>query len=69
LDETLQNINSDYKAKRFKDMVIKKPVIREIPRGTFYKWFKNNNKLGGQNKIRRLSNDRDIVEEIYNIVK
>ncbi|MDL2227384.1 GH3 auxin-responsive promoter family protein [Odoribacter sp. OttesenSCG-928-L07] len=64
LDEALMDENSDYKAKRFHDMVLRAPVIDVVPQGTFYKWFKSKNKLGGQNKLRRLSNNRNIVDEV-----
>ena len=69
LDEGLMEENSDYKAKRFNDMVLKAPEVHIVPQGTFYKWFKSKNKLGGQNKIRRLSNDRHIVDEILLILQ
>ncbi len=65
LDETLKSINSDYEAKRFKDINLVKPVVRSVPEGTFSNWLKSKNKLGGQNKVPRLTNNRDIIEEIY----
>jgi hypothetical protein len=65
LDETLKSLNSDYEAKRFKDLNLVKPVIRSVPSGTFHKWLKSKNKLGGQNKVPRLSNNRKYIEEIY----
>jgi len=65
LDEVLKSINSDYEAKRFKDINIVRPVVRSVPPGTFNSWLKANNKLGGQNKVPRLSNTRDIIEELY----
>ena len=67
LDETLKTVNSDYEAKRFKDINLVRPVIRSVPRGTFNKWFRMKNKLGGQNKIPRLSNTREYIEELYEI--
>lgn len=69
LDDTLKQINSDYEAKRFNNYILHLPVIRVLPKGTFYSWLKANNKLGGQYKVPRLSNDRKILEEIYSIVK
>ena len=51
LDETLKSVNSDYEAKRYKDLNLEKPVVRILPRGTFNKWLKIKNKLGGQNKV------------------
>ena len=65
LDETLKSVNSDYEAKRFKDINLVKPVIRPVPKGTFNGWLKAKNKLGGQNKVPRLSNTRDYIEELY----
>jgi hypothetical protein len=67
LDNTLKEINSDYEAKRFKDLNLVKPVMKAVPRGTFNKWLKANNKLGGQNKVPRLSNTREYIEELYKI--
>lgn len=65
LDKTLQSVNSDYEAKRFRDINLVKPVIRSVPRGTFYNYLKSKNKLGGQNKVPRLSNTREYIEELY----
>jgi hypothetical protein len=67
LDDTLKSVNSDYEAKRFKNLSLVKPVIRSVPRGTFNNWFRLKNKLGGQNKIPRLSNTREYIEEFYKI--
>ena len=64
LDSKLREINSDYDAKRFKDIVLQKLVLHSVPQGTFYKWMKMNDRLGGQNKVPRLSNSREDVEEI-----
>jgi hypothetical protein len=67
LDTALKSLNSDYEAKRFHDMVIRMPVLRIMPPGTFYKWLKGKGKLGGQNKVPRLSNNRNYVDEILNL--
>jgi len=67
LDKTLQSINSDYEAKRFRDINLVKPVIRSVPKGTFHSWLKSKNKLGGQNKVPRLSNTREFIDEICKI--
>jgi hypothetical protein len=48
-------------------MVLDKPFIYEVPEGTFDAWLKSINKLGGQNKVPRLSNDRIILEQILQI--
>lgn len=66
LDESLKAVNSDYEAKRFKNMALQIPLIRKMKDGTFYNWLKSKGKLGGQNKVPRLSNDRKFVEEILN---
>jgi hypothetical protein len=43
------------------------PVVRAVPKGTFNKWLKSKDKLGGQNKVPRLSNTREYIEDLYNI--
>ncbi len=68
LDETLKKINSDYEAKRFKDLALRKPIIHKAPPQTFYNWMKKRNKLGGQHKVPRLANDRSYVEEILKMI-
>ena len=68
LDDTLRAINSDYDAKRFKDMALKKPLIHVADEGTFYNWMKQRGKLGGQNKVPRLANDRQYVEDILKLM-
>lgn len=64
LDEELKKTNSDYEAKRYKDMVLQLPVIDILPEGAFYSWLEKRGKMGGQHKVPRLSNDRKIIEEI-----
>lgn len=64
LDNALKSLNSDYEAKRYKNMVLRPPEIHTMPTGTFYQWLKKKNKLGGQYKVPRLSNDRKYVDEI-----
>jgi hypothetical protein len=65
LDETLKSVNSDYEAKRHKDLNLVLPVVRSVPTGTFNSWLKAKNKLGGQNKVPRLSNSREYIEDLY----
>lgn len=65
LDEALKSLNSDYEAKRFKDLNLVRPVVRSVRPGTFYKWLREKNKLGGQNKVPRLSNTREYIEDLY----
>jgi hypothetical protein len=67
LDESLKAVNSDYEAKRYKDLNLIMPVVRAVPKGTFNKWMKIKNKLGGQNKVPRLSNTREYIEDLYRI--
>ena len=69
LDEALKRVNSDYEAKRYNNMTLNKPKIHVAPEKTFYNWLKSKNKLGGQHKIPRLSNDRDYVEELLQMNK
>lgn len=64
LDNALKSINSDYEAKRYKNMTLMLPKIHPVRKGFFYDWLKKKNKLGGQNKVPRLSNSRDFVEEL-----
>jgi hypothetical protein len=65
LDETLKSVNSDYEAKRYKDLNLVLPVVHSVPKGTFNNWLKAKNKLGGQNKVPRLSNSREYIEDLY----
>lgn len=63
-DNALKSLNSDYEAKRYKNMILQPPVIHILEKGAFYNWLKSKGKLGGQHKVPRLSNQRQIVEEI-----
>jgi hypothetical protein len=65
LDDALKSVNSDYEAKRHKDMNLVIPVVRALPGNTFKKWLISKNKFGGQNKVPRLSNSREYIEELY----
>jgi hypothetical protein len=67
LDKALKSVNSDYEAKRYKDLNLVLPVVKSVPRGTFNKWLKTKSKLGGQNKVPRLSNSREYIEDLYRI--
>jgi hypothetical protein len=64
LDKRLQDINSDYEAKRFKDITLQKLEIIEAREGLFEDWLKSKGKLGGQHKIPRLSNTREFIDEM-----
>ena len=67
LDLSLQSLNSDYEAKRYKDSTLALPKIIKGRKNLFYDWLRSRNKLGGQNKIPRLSNSREYVEELLGI--
>lgn len=69
LDSALKSINSDYEAKRYKDFALLMPVVKNLTKGTFYQWFQKKGKLGGQNKMPRLSNHRKYIEELLEIEK
>ena len=64
LDIALKKHNSDYEVKRFQDINIDFPRFNFVEKGTFHKWLKSKNKLGGQHKIPRLMNNRSILEQI-----
>ena len=64
LDESLQRINSDYEAKRYKEISLQPLEVIPAREGCFFDWLKSKGKLGGQHKIPRLSNDRRIFEEL-----
>ena len=64
LDDNLKKINSDYAAKRYKDMALARLQIQLVPKGTFHKWMASKGKIGGQNKVPRLFNSRKYVDEL-----
>ncbi len=64
LDKNLQEVNSDYAAKRYLNTTLREPTVHVAVDGLFYSWLKSKNKLGGQHKIPRLSNSRDYLEEL-----
>ncbi len=67
LDNALKSINSDYEAKRYNNMTLNKPIIRVARTKLFSDWLAAKDKLGGQNKIPRLSNHREYLEELLSI--
>lgn len=69
LDDTLREVNSDYDAKRFKDLALRRPLIHVAPESTFYNWLKSRGKLGGQHKVPRLANERQYVDQILDMIK
>jgi len=68
LDKELKLLSSDYDAKRTGDLVLQMPDIHLVESGTFESWLKENNKLGGQHKILRLSNSRSFLDEILRVI-
>lgn len=64
LDESIQSLNSDYEAKRYNNMTLNPLVINVARKNLFYDWLKDKDKLGGQHKIPRLSNQRDYLEQL-----
>ena len=67
LDENLQSLNSDYEAKRYNNMTLNPLVLNVARTNLFYDWLKEQDKLGGQHKIPRLSNQRDYLEQLKNM--
>lgn len=67
LDNALRKVNSDYDAKRYEDMVLQFPKINVVQIGTFDAWLEAIDRLGGQNKVPRLSNDRTIMDQILQV--
>jgi hypothetical protein len=64
LDEAIQSLNSDYEAKRYNNMTLNPLIINVARKNLFYDWLKDRDKLGGQHKIPRLSNQRDYLEQL-----
>lgn len=69
MDKELQKVNSDYEAKRHKDIALRMPIVHRMPKDGFKRWLKDKGKLGGQHKVPRLSNERNYLEEILPYTK
>jgi hypothetical protein len=69
LDNSLKTLNSDYEAKRHKNLALERPHVTNAPKGTFYNWMKGRQKVGGQNKIPRLSNDRKYLDDLLKMIQ
>ena len=69
LDRKLQELNSDYEAKRFKDITLQPLEIIEARQNLFNDWLRSRGKLGGQHKVPRLSNERNIIDELIGMNK
>lgn len=68
-DDTLKALNSDYEAKRYQNITLNPPVIHVAKPQLFYQWLESRGKLGGQNKVPRLSNDREFIEPLLELNK
>lgn len=69
MDSALKELNSDYEAKRYKNIILGMPVVTSVPKSTFYKWLKSKGKLGGQHKVPRLNNSRQYLEDILKVAR
>ncbi|WP_374949057.1 GH3 auxin-responsive promoter family protein [Mucilaginibacter sp.] len=69
LDENLRRVNSDYDAKRFKDMALRRPQVHKVADGTFFNWMKERGKIGGQHKVPRLANSREYIDSILKMLE
>ncbi len=67
LDNALKSLNSDYEAKRYNNFILKSPFIHLARQGLFYHWMKERGRLGAQNKVPRLSNDRKYMDELLKL--
>lgn len=67
LDENLQSVNSDYEAKRYNSMTLNPLVLNVARENLFYDWLKQQDKLGGQHKVPRLSNERTYLESLLSL--
>ncbi|GAA4501557.1 GH3 auxin-responsive promoter family protein [Hymenobacter ginsengisoli] len=69
LDSELRKINSDYDAKRHRDLALAPPRVHFVPTGTFETWLRHRGRLGGQRKVPRLANSRQVLEEVLALVR
>ena len=68
LDKELCNINSYYFDERYDTKVLGEPIVHCVEQGSFYEWMKSKNKLGGQHKVPKVSNERNNIDEILSII-
>lgn len=66
-DQHLKTINSDYEAKRYNNMTLRRPIVHIAKDNLFYHWLESKGKLGGQNKVPRLSNDREYIDPLLEL--
>jgi hypothetical protein len=69
LDHTLRQLNSDYEAKRHRDLALGPPRVHLVPTGTFEAWLRRQGPLGGQRKVPRLSNERKVLEAVLEVAE
>lgn len=69
LDKALKEFNSDYEAKRHKNIALRMPIVKSVPKGLFNNWLRKKGKLGGQHKVPRLSNNRQYVDELNQMLE
>lgn len=69
LDDSLKKANSDYEAKRSYNLSLGVPIVKSLPKGTFNEWMKSIGKLGGQNKVPRLANNRDYIDRLSSFLQ
>lgn len=69
LDKKLQEVNTDYQSKRYKDFILHPLMLTVAPNGTFFEWQRQRNRLGGQSKVPRLNNTREIIDPLLEIAK
>jgi hypothetical protein len=69
LDSELRKLNSDYDAKRHRDLALAPPRVHFVPTGTFEAWLRHRGRLGGQRKVPRLANSRQVLEEVLSLVR
>jgi len=67
LDKSLQDVNSDYEAKRYNNMTLNPPIVHKARKQLFFEWMASRGKLGGQNKVPRLSNTREFIEPLIKL--
>lgn len=68
LDDGLKSLNSDYEAKRSYNLSLGRPIVQVLKPGDFYRWMEHRKKLGGQNKVPKLSNNRNYVDDIHSFL-
>lgn len=69
LDVALKAVNSDYEAKRSHSLSLQAPVVKVLPKGSFLKWMESRNKIGGQNKVPKLANHRQYMDELLTFLE